>query len=320
MAFDKKNGGASSSGGGRFIKEPRAFDGLNEERAATWLSRMNRLKRSAKISDEEMLLIVEENLVDKAESWWNVEGSKAENWEKFESSFKNQYLSDLEDRWWSAIYALKQGDEYRSVDEVAIRMEELFNLLGNKDQGLLVRTFLNAIKPNIAYEIEKESKPATFAIAKERARQVEKSQLKYGVVSTSRQEVKEQGSKVNNQDLIADKHEFSDSQSEASAMSSVMSLVDKLEKLSINLVALQDAVANNNSRNNLYGAPSRRPNSGGQAMGGIVCFSCGEPGHKKYECTNVVSNEAKAPPTTGSNSLPLGTNGKDSGKANEYQQ
>ncbi|KAL7316174.1 hypothetical protein PS15m_005310 [Mucor circinelloides] len=322
MAFDKKNGGASSSGGGRFIKEPRAFDGLNEERAATWLSRMNRLKRSAKINDEEMLLIVEENLIDKAESWWNVEGSKAENWEKFESSFKNRYLSDLEDRWWSAIYALKQGDEYRSVDEVAIRMEELFNLLGNKDQGLLVWcTFLNAINPNIAYEIEKENKPATFAIiAKERARQVEKSQLKYGVVSTSRQETNELGPKVSSQDLMTDKHDFSDSKSEASAMSSVMSLVDKLEKLSINLVALQDAVANNNSRNNLYGAPSRRPNSEGQPMGGIVCFSCGEPGHKKYECTNVVSNETKAPPTTGSNSLPLGTNGKDSGKANEYQQ
>ncbi|KAG1122097.1 hypothetical protein G6F42_011801 [Rhizopus arrhizus] len=317
MAFDKKNGGASSSGGGRFIKEPRAFDGLNEERAATWLSRMNRLKRSAKINDEEMLLIVEENLIDKAESWWNVEGSKAENWEKFESLFKNQYLSDLEDRWWSAIYALKQGDEYRSVDEVAIRMEELFNLLGNKDQGLLVRTFLNAINPNIAYEIEKESKPATFAIAKERARQVEKSQLKYGV---ARQDANEVVYKVKSQEPVMDKHDFPDSKSEASTMSSVMSLVDKLEKLSINLVALQDAVANN-SRNSSYGAPHRRSNSGHQVMGGIVCYSCGEPGHKKYECTNEVSNESKAPPTTGSNSLPLGANnGKDSGKANEYQQ
>lgn len=253
MAFDKKNGGASSSGGGRFIKEPRAFDGLNEERAATWLSRMNRLKRSAKINDEEMLLIVEENLIDKAESWWNVEGSKAENWEKFESLFKNQYLSDLEDRWWSAIYALKQGDEYRSVDEVAIRMEELFNLLGNKDQGLLVRTFLNAINPNIAYEIEKESKPATFAIAKERARQVEKSQLKYGV---ARQDANEVVYKVKSQEPVMDKHDFPDSKSEASTMSSVMSLVDKLEKLSINLVALQDAVANN-SRNSSYGVPAR---------------------------------------------------------------
>ena len=314
MALDKKNGGASSMGG-RFLKEPKAFDGINEERAATWLSRMNRLKRSAKINDEEMLLIVEENLIDKAESWWNVVGSKADTWEGFESLFKNQYLADLEDRWWSAIYCLKQGDEYRTVDEVAIRMEELFNLLGNKDQGLLVRTFLNAINSNIAYEIEKESKPATFAIAKERARQVEKSQLKYGVVARSRQGVAEIGSMGNNQDQTTGSHDNSDNNSEFSAMSSVMSLVDKLEKLSINLVALQEANMNNKSSHSYSNAPRRPPHTGG-----IVCFGCGEPGHKKYECPKEMDNDSKAPPLTGSNSLPLGTTSKDSGKANEYQQ
>ncbi|KAK4512303.1 uncharacterized protein ATC70_009916 [Mucor velutinosus] len=314
MAIDKKNGGEPSSGG-RFLREPRSFDGVNEERAATWMSRMNRLKKSARINDEEMLLIVEENLVDKAESWWNVVGSKADTWEKFESLFKAQYLSDLEDRWWSAIYGLKQGDEYRSVDEVAIRMEELFNLLGNKDQGLLVRTFLNAINSNIAYEVEKESKPATFAVAKERARQVEKSQLKYGVVASNRQGALEIGPLSNMQEQIADNHEITDSNSEISAMSSVMSLVDKLEKLSINLVALQEATVNNNKNSNAYGSAPRRSYSGG-----IVCFLCGEPGHKKYECTKEMVNDAKAPPVTGANSLPLGTNGKDSGKASEYQQ
>ena len=134
-----------------------------------------------------MLLIVEENLVMRAESWWHVVGSKAETWE----AFKKQYLSDLEDKWWSAIYVLKQGERFRSVDEVAIRMQELFNLLGNKkDQGLHMRsTFLNAIKPNIAYDVEKENKSNTFAIAKERARQIEKSQVKYGVSSSQTDEV-----------------------------------------------------------------------------------------------------------------------------------
>ncbi|KAK4521020.1 uncharacterized protein ATC70_004008 [Mucor velutinosus] len=195
MAIDKKNGGKSCSGG-RFLRDPRSFDGVNEERAATWMSRMNRLKKSARIHDEETLLIVEENLVDKAESWWNVVGPKADTWEKFESLFKTQYLSDLEDS---------------SVDKVAIRMEELFNFLGNKDQSLLVRTFLNAINSNIAYEVEKESKPATFAVAKERARQVEKSLLKYGVVVSNRQGTLKTGSLSNMQEQVADNYEITDS-------------------------------------------------------------------------------------------------------------
>lgn len=176
-------------------------------------------------------------------------------------------MSDLEDKWWSAIYELRQGDEFRSVDKVAIRMEELFNLLGNKDQGLHVRTFLKAIKPKIAYEVEKENKPSTFAIAKERARQIERSHLKYGLSNTRQDEVTPE---INNRRSQVDAiEEFQDNKSEASAMSSVMSLVEKLEKLSINLVALQEAVStapptqsNGNGYNN-YGA--RRPGGSNQS-------------------------------------------------------
>lgn len=318
MALERKNG---SNGGAhtRFLKEPKAFNGENEEQAAVWLSRMNRLKKSAKINDEEMLLIVEENLVMRAESWWHVVGSRAENWEQFEEAFKKQYLSDLEDKWWSAIYELRQGDEFRSVDEVAIRMEELFNLLGNKDQGLHVRTFLKAIKPKIAYEVEKENKPNTFAIAKERARQIERSQLKYGLSNARQDEVTPENN--NRRSQAGAMEEFQDNKSEASAMSSVMSLVEKLEKLSINLVALQEAVSTAppiQSNGNGYNYGARRP--GGSNQGGIVCFGCGEPGHKKYECKNeeFMGNKHAKPPLSGSNSLPLGD--KSSGKANEHQQ
>ncbi|CEP17895.1 hypothetical protein [Parasitella parasitica] len=77
MALERKNGTISS--GARFIKEPKAFDGNDEGKASVWLARINRLKKSDKISDEEMLIIVEENLVGKAESWWDVVGAKTEN-------------------------------------------------------------------------------------------------------------------------------------------------------------------------------------------------------------------------------------------------
>ncbi|CEP08647.1 hypothetical protein [Parasitella parasitica] len=66
MALERKNGTGSAA---RFMREPKAFNDENEEQAAIWLGRMNRLKKSAKIQDEEMLIVVEENLTDRAESW-----------------------------------------------------------------------------------------------------------------------------------------------------------------------------------------------------------------------------------------------------------
>ncbi|CEP18960.1 hypothetical protein [Parasitella parasitica] len=117
-------------------------------------------------------------------------------------------------------------------------MEELFNLLNNKDQGLLVRTFLNAIKkPAIAYEVEKDNRPTTFAVAKERARQVKKSsQVKYGMAGTHGE-----SAKLGNNLVASSNLDIQDDRSGVTAISSILSLADRLEKLSINLVALQEA-------------------------------------------------------------------------------
>ena len=67
MALERKHGSNDGAHHTRFLKEPKAFNGKNEEQTAVvWLSRINRLKKSAKINDEEMLLTVEGNLVMRA--------------------------------------------------------------------------------------------------------------------------------------------------------------------------------------------------------------------------------------------------------------
>ncbi|KAG1437426.1 hypothetical protein G6F56_013112 [Rhizopus delemar] len=140
----------------RYVSEPKDFGGnvkggsgdLTTE-AHVWLNRMSRFKKSAGLSDQDILFIASDHLVDKAETWWNVVGSKAGTWQEFIEVFKKQYLTDQEDMWWRQLQGLKQGTS-DSIDDVALKMEELFGLLKADSNSFKVRTFLNAINPTIA--------------------------------------------------------------------------------------------------------------------------------------------------------------------------
>ncbi|CAO3693756.1 unnamed protein product [Rhizopus stolonifer] len=67
----------------RYVSEPKNFGGnvkgdsgdLTTE-AHLWLNRMSRFKKSAGLSNQDILFIASDYLVDKAETWWNVVGSK----------------------------------------------------------------------------------------------------------------------------------------------------------------------------------------------------------------------------------------------------
>jgi hypothetical protein len=161
---------------------------------------------------------------------------------------------------------------------------------------------LNAIKPNIAFEVEKDGTPLKFQDAMDKAKQIEKSLLKYGSLGYS--------GGVNGE--IRAEKQFSSGDSEASAVSSMFSLVDKLEKLSINLVKL----SNGSIANNGYSAPVNNasvPVASGSRR--FVCFFCDKEGHKKYDCPEYLAkSKAGATMGTGSNAIPI-----EQGKGKEYQ-
>ncbi|KAG0732952.1 hypothetical protein G6F23_013814 [Rhizopus arrhizus] len=145
----------------RYLNEPKCFAGGNDyEEATTWLDRMARLQTATRMSDEEILFVAGDHLVDKAATWWKVVGKKATNWKSFEEAFKDQYLADREGSWWRQLQTLRQGPN-DSIDDVAFRMQELFDLLGNKNDDIQVSMFLDAIDPKIAFEVVKDIMPPT---------------------------------------------------------------------------------------------------------------------------------------------------------------
>ncbi|KAG0780976.1 hypothetical protein G6F22_009794 [Rhizopus arrhizus] len=234
---------------------------------------MARLQTATRMSDEEILFVAGDHLVDKAATWWKVVGKKATNWKSFEEAFKDQYLADREGSWWRQLQTLRQGPN-DSIDDVAFRMQELFDLLGNKNDDIQVSMFLDAIDPKIAFEVVKDIMPPTLKDARTRAKQVERSIRRYGA---------RPGPSVS---AFQEKDTFSTGSTGgygrddlSSAMSTMFSLADKLEKLTINLVRANDGVGQEKV------APSVKPRRG------LVCFFCDEEGHKKYDCPKFLARQ-----------------------------
>lgn len=308
------------------VIEPKDFSGVSVmgedlgNEAFVWLKKMERFKNSAKLSDEEILFVTGDHLVKKAETWFNVIGVKATTWDQFVILFKKQYLVDQEDKWWFRLQTMKQG-ENDSIDDVALKMEELFELLETKSQVFQVRTFLSAIHPKIGFEVEKEGTPISFQAAKTKAKQIEKSFLKYdgnGVGNVAPGSVADLRSEyVKNRSFKTEG--FSDSAS-VTGNSEVSSLVAKLEQLSINLVKLNEGASLKSTNPKPYTPYNNNVNNGGRNV--FTCFYCREEGHKKYDCPKFLRDQGHTPnyPATGSNTVPIGENSnEDSGKGNEQQ-
>lgn len=275
--------------------------------ALSWFNRIERIRITGKLKDEEVLFLVGEYLVKKAETWYNVVGSKAANWDQFSTLFKKQYLVDEEDKWWSMLQNMKQGKN-DSIDDIALKMEELFDLLGNTKESYRVRTFLNAIDKKIAYEIEKEGTPSTFKVAKLKAKQIEKSQRKYQVIADP-----EMSNYFHERSFNGGTDYYQDNRSEIS------SLAAKLEQLTINLVKLSDNV--NNGRHYSGNSPVVKSEGQNYPKRKFTCFHCNQEGHKKWECPDLMNNRRQGL-GTGSNAIPIGaakSSNESSGKANEHQ-
>lgn len=296
------------------VMEPKEFSGCSSygedvgSEALSWLKKVERIKVTGKLSDEETLFFIGDYLVKKAETWYNVVGSKATTWAGFVTLFKKQYLVDQEDKWWSELQNMKQSKN-DTIDDVALKMEELFILLENKNEAYQVRTFLSAINKKIAFEVEKDGTPLTFDEAKTKAKQIDKSLKKYemknGVDSLGFTQQDEKFYEVSDE-----RTSYLENRSEVS------SLVAKLEQLSINLVKLSETVTKgSNGSSGFTAAPKNFPRT-------LVCFNCGEAGHKKWDCPILVKEEnTRQAAGTGANAIPIGNSRsiEDSGKDKEHQ-
>ncbi|RCH86388.1 hypothetical protein CU098_005710, partial [Rhizopus stolonifer] len=209
----------------RYLNEPKCFSGGNDyEEATTWLDRMARLQVATRMSDDERLFVAGDHLVEKAATWWKVVGKISTTWNSFEEAFKEQYLAD------------REGPK-DSIDDVAFRMQELFDLLGNKNDDIQVSMFLDAIDPKIAFEVVKDITPLTLKEARTRAKQVERGIQRYNVrPGSSVAGYQDRGN------LSTGSTSGCASGDLSSAVSTMFSLADKLEKLTINLVRAKDVM------------------------------------------------------------------------------
>jgi hypothetical protein len=275
----------------KMIGEPKKFSGnAKDEQSLTveahaWLQRMTRFKKTAKFNDEEMLFVVGEYLVEKAQRWWTVYERKIKKWDEFMTAFNKQYLANMEESYWVRLQELKQNDN-DTVDDIALQMEELFALLNIDNNTFQVRSFLGAIKPTIAYEVERENPPKTFELAKERAKTIEKNFIRYHIGYRS-----DNSALPVSSDNLSNPNDSTVSDGWRTAASNLESMADRLERMHINLVEATKWQGQNRYRN------KENPNS----QGNIVCYKCQEPGHKSYQCTK----ETNRPPATGSNTVPL---------------
>lgn len=297
----------------RFLSDPKDFSGSptqdaeNKVNPLGWLKKLNRLKDLIKLTDNQILIIASDHLVGKAGTWFDIVGSKATTWSDFTTSFKKKYCAGLEDVYWGQIKDLKQRPD-ESVEDVDVRLRELYTLVSVEDEKMMIRSFMDAIHPRIAYEVERGSELQTFSRKLEDlvniATRVEQVGLKYqerGVDSLSIISNQSRNNVVPQDNPIADNPGVAHSDSDT-----INELLREFKELKINLV--------NTPRN--Y-SPSRT----------LTCFHCNEVGHKKPECPKLMNSQPKSTftPATGSNAVPIGSTSAIShievtGKDMEYHQ
>lgn len=160
MTSVKENSSSNNTGVTKFLGEPKVFSGSTtvgakgESNPVNWLKKLDRLKKCAKFSDEAILMVAADHLSDRAESWFDVYCADISSWEAFRIAFQKKYCSGREDVWWEQIHNLRQSN-VQGVEDVEIKLRELFSLLQVTDEKVKTRYFLQSILPFIAMEVEK---------------------------------------------------------------------------------------------------------------------------------------------------------------------
>ncbi|KAI8969647.1 hypothetical protein BDB01DRAFT_855617 [Pilobolus umbonatus] len=240
----------------RFLNDPKDFSGSSTCNVSPiqWLKKLNRIQDLAALSDKEILLIAADHLTGRAEAWFDVSCNDVVTWSEFCVKFKQKFCS---------------------AEDVAVRLLELYALINNSDEGSMIHTFLDALDPLVAREVEAKDSFSCLSLDSvvAAATQVETVNLKYG---TRRVLASGEGKDLSAAASVVSSRVGSDSV--VSARSDVSSgtigdLLKEFRDLKISLVnnsrALNYPPQNGNYRNNM--PPPRVFN----------CFHCGEEGHKK---------------------------------------
>lgn len=300
----------------KFLNEPRNFSGETTKSgnkgledvstaAKVWLNRLERLRITAKLEDDDILLIAGDHLIGKAEKWWYVVGSKVKTWNEFVDVFKKDYVPNLNDQWWYELSHIKQGFT-ESVVDFALRMKELLSLVDNNVPEFQVRLFLMGIHPHIACEIEKTNTPKDLNEAIQAATKIERTLSKYegrmeAIAGVHSSRLSAAGSLTGTRSTKNDASDGIDLGDDHSIASTLAGLVKGMEQLRINLVQLQEQQRPANRTTGYNGSPT-------------ACYYCKEEGHRKIDCPKFKERMNSNLMATGSNAVPLG-NG--SGKEQE---
>ncbi|KAG2205305.1 hypothetical protein INT45_008340, partial [Circinella minor] len=179
----------------KFISAPGTFSGTKRgENPTVWLGEIKRLWQRGNFTDDEVLLIAGSNLKGQAGLWWNSLEDSILTWDAFEEAFRTRFISaEHREAWWSEIEAIKQQDN-ESVENVAYKLQELFDLVGPVDEIFQIRYFTQAIDPKIAYRMEESGVSTSWKQAVNKAIRIQNAQKKY----LSSQELT-QGQDVKNQ-------------------------------------------------------------------------------------------------------------------------
>lgn len=330
----------------RFLSDPRDFSGDvslgssaflaadNSVNPLNWIRKLERLKDLAGLSDKEILLIAADHLVGKAGSWYEVSAAKITSWSQFVNAFKKKYCSGMDDVWWREIKNLKQMDN-ETVEDVDVKLRELYSLVGVDDETTMIRSFMEAIKPYVAYELERNEGGLMNASNRKledvvaAAVRQENVGNKYHVSSLATGLTAPIGDAASDILITYDKNSNIRTASNApvphavgpignppqhsatSETSEVMNeLLKEFRELKINMLNSINKVTSEAPRQ--YGNPGSRV---------FTCFNCGETGHKKYECPKL--SQGGVGVATGPNATPLGSQNQfqgseESKKANEH--
>lgn len=283
---------------------PRVENNQRLENPLVWLKRLDRLKELAHLSDKEILLIAADHLVSKAEIWYDIACKGITTWSEFTKLFKSKYCAGMEDLWWSQIRTMKQAPG-ESVEDIDLKLRELFTLVGVVDESIMVRAFLDAIVPQIAWEVEKNNSSTSRAklddVVKSAAR-FEAVMLKYRAKGFDVKGGVNKSWDLDLDSVYSGRNDGSKSAPDAHSInsSSMDDLLREFRELKISLV---------------QSVPPSVPSGDNRDRRGFNCFYCKKEGHRKPECPDwlaVKKQESGSPPATGSNAIPLNA-GKEQG-------
>ena len=302
LAGRSTGGSANPSQLIRFLNDPKDFSGSSSDSVSplTWLKKLNRIKDLAALSDREILLIASDHLVGRAEAWFDVTCDSVTTWSAFTTLFKKKYCSGMKNVWRTQIKNLKQSPD-ESCEDVAVKLRELYSLINNNDEASMIHTFLDAIDPSVAREVEASvmSDNSTLEEVVSAASQLEAVNLKYKMkasyVVTESQVAAgsvvsgiSRGETLNSGAMNAARSTYSENSDDT-----ISNLLKEFRELKVSLV-------NNNRPQYAPGPRNSQP-----ATRTFTCFQCGEEGHRKTDCPKLASARL-----TGSNAIPIDESGK----------